>query len=99
MFRFSSIKDRIFKPFPVGRRPPQSGIDLYHFRRKKGYNSTYLLLGESKWASVLPFLAALTLFISIRDELRSGLEHRIEQGMPVSKLSSQLEPRAPEQGL
>lgn len=88
MFRSGSIHDRICKPFPVGRRPPPSpGIDLYHFRRKKDITVlTFSLVSRSGVPSSLALPRGL-FFISIRDELRSGLEHRIEQGMPVSKLS------------
>jgi hypothetical protein len=47
MFRAGSIHGRICKRFPVGRRPPSQGIDLYHFRRNDVTVLTFSLVSRS----------------------------------------------------
>lgn len=55
MFRSGSIYGRICKRFPVGRRPPSLGIDLYHFRRNDIKVLTFSLVSRSGVPSSLAF--------------------------------------------
>ena len=47
MFRSGSIHNRICKRFPVGRRPPSPGTDLYHSRRNEIKVLTFSLVSRS----------------------------------------------------